>query len=203
MTPQQALSLLREGNERFRAGRNAGRNLLEQVERTREGQWPFAAILSCMDSRTSAELTFDLGLGDIFSIRVAGNCVNPDVVGSLEYACKVVGSKLIVVLGHTRCGAVKGACDGVELGSLTGLLQRIAPAVGATRSACADLDTSDPAFAQQVAENNVRQAVDEIRHQSPILRDLEAAGDIAIVGAMYDVASGAAEFLPADDGATA
>ena len=129
MTPRKALQFLQEGNNRFINNLKANRNLLEQVNETRDGQWPFATILSCIDSRTSAELIFDQGLGDIFSVRIAGNIVNTDILGSMEFACKVAGSKLIVVLGHSKCGAVKGACDHVEMGNLTELLSKIQPAV--------------------------------------------------------------------------
>ncbi|MDG2303750.1 MAG: carbonic anhydrase family protein [Candidatus Binatia bacterium] len=196
MTPQRALQLLREGNERFVAGQKTERDFGQQRGDTREGQWPFAAILSCMDSRTSAELTFDLGLGDIFSIRLAGNCVNQDVLGSLEYACEVVGSKLILVLGHTRCGAVTGACNGVELGNVTALLSHIQPAVATTKRECSDLAPSDPEFVGRATVNNVSCAIQEIRGQSEILQKLEADGAIEIAGGVYDVETGGVEFLP-------
>ena len=195
MTPDQALRLLRDGNERFRLERSTRSDLGSQVQGTRDGQWPFAAILSCMDSRTSAELIFDVGLGDVFSVRLAGNCANQDVLGSLEYACKVVGSKLVVVLGHTRCGAIRGACDDVHLGNLTGLLRRIQPALEETRNACPELASDDPALVERVAETNVRLVVDQLREQSPILAELEASGELSVVGAMYDVTSGRVAFL--------
>jgi len=195
MTPEAALQILREGNERFRLGRQAKRDSRRQIEETRDGQWPIAAILSCMDSRTSAELIFDLALGDAFGIRLAGNCVNQDVIGSLEYAGGVVGSRIVVVLGHSGCGAVKGACEGVELGSLTALLRRIEPAIEMTRRESLDRAGSDQAFLQRVAVNNVHLGVAEIRRRSPTLRALEDQGAIAIVGAMYDIADGTVEFL--------
>ncbi len=197
MTPGRALQLLRDGNERFLSNLKANHDLLRQINETREGQWPFAAILSCMDSRTSAELIFDQGLGDIFSIRVAGNCVNEDVLGSMEYACHVVGTKLVMVLGHTRCGAVAGACDGVELGNLTALLRKLQPAIDKTTASCgsAERNSSDGEFVQEVAVNNVHHSIEEVRSRSDVLRTLESSGAIAIVGAMYDVGSGAVELL--------
>ncbi len=199
MTSTSALHLLREGNARFVQGKRGERDLCRQVRETRDGQWPFAAILSCMDSRTSAELIFDLGLGDAFSIRLAGNCVNDDVLGSLEYACQVVGSKLVVVLGHSRCGAVTGACNGVELGKLTQLLRRLQPAVDATMRESGDLATSDPEFVERTIVNNVVHSIEEIRERSEILCALEQGGAIEIVGAVQDVATGNVEFLPASD----
>jgi len=169
------------------------RNLLQQVNETREGQWPFAAVLSCIDSRTSAELIFDQGLGDIFSVRIAGNVVNDDILGSLEFACRVAGAKLIVVLGHSRCGAIKGSCDEVELGHLTGLLDKIRPAV-AHRSDPASGTSSEPEFVDAVARENVRLGVESILDQSSVLREMHAAGEIDVVGGMYSVSSGSVEF---------
>ena len=196
LTPAEALQILREGNERFQANLKANRNLLQQVNETRDGQFPFAAILSCIDSRVSAELVFDQGLGDIFSIRIAGNFVNDDILGSLEFACKAAGSKLIVVLGHSSCGAIKGACDHVELGHLTGLLTKIQPAVEAVREpADAARRTSKNAdFVQAVANANIDLTVAAIRERSAVLRELLDAGALALVGGMYDVSSGAVEF---------
>ncbi len=199
LTPQSALHLLREGNDRFVQGQRGERDLRRQVRETSDGQWPFAAILSCMDSRTSAELIFDLGLGDAFSIRLAGNCVNDDVLGSLEYACQVVGSKLVVVLGHSSCGAVTGACNGVKLGNLTKLLCRLQPAVDATIRESSDLATSGPEFVERTIVNNVFHSIEEIRTRSEVLRGLEQDGAIEIVGAMHDVATGNVEFLPVTD----
>lgn len=197
LSPQDALQILKEGNQRFCANLKANRNLLQQVNETRDGQFPFAAVLSCIDSRTSAELIFDQGLGDIFSIRIAGNFVNEDILGSMEFACRVAGAKLVVVLGHSRCGAVKGACDNVELGHLTGLVRKIRPAVEQAAAAngghCPS--SSDDSFVQAVALENVQLAVENIRRQSAVLEDMRAAGEIEIVGAMYDVASGEVEFL--------
>jgi len=199
LTPKDALGILIDGNARFCANLKATRNLLQQVEETRGGQFPFAAVLSCIDSRTSAELIFDQGLGDIFSIRIAGNFVNDDILGSLEFACYVAGAKLVVVLGHSHCGAVKGAVDDVELGHLTGMLQKIQPAVDCV------LEPRDPAkrisgnegFVQSVAVENVKLATAAITKQSTILDELKQAGHIDVVGAMYDVASGRVEFLAA------
>jgi carbonic anhydrase len=198
ITPRRALELLKNGNERFVNNLKAHRDLLEQVNLTRDGQWPFATILSCIDSRTSAELTFDQGLGDIFSIRVAGNIINTDILGSMEFACKVAGSKLIVVLGHSRCGAVKGACDHVEMGNLTELLSKLQPAVYAER------ETPDPQqrssknsrFVENVAAINVRRSVKSVIERSFIIEQMVEGGAIGVVGAMYDVETGKVEFYP-------
>lgn len=196
LTPAAALQILREGNERFQANLKANRNLLQQVNDTRDGQFPFAAILSCIDSRTSAELIFDQGLGDVFSVRIAGNFVNDDILGSLEFACKVAGSKLIVVLGHSSCGAIKGACDDVRLGHLTGMLAKIKPAVESVcePAAKAERTSRNEAFVQAVANANIDLAVAQIRERSQVLRELLDQGQIALVGGMYDVTSGAVEF---------
>ena len=190
ITPQQALEILRQGNRRFVQNLKMNRNLLEQVNETRDGQWPFAAILSCIDSRTSAELIFDQGLGDIFSIRIAGNIVNDDILGSMEFACKVAGSKFIMVLGHTKCGAIKGACDHVELGHLSGLLHKIQPALEAEHSVHENRTSSNPEFVEEVAKINVERTVKEILGRSKIIRELVDQGKIGIGGGMYDVASG-------------
>lgn len=195
-TPLRALELLKEGNQRFVNNLKANRDLLQQANETRDGQWPFAVILSCIDSRTSAELIFDQGLGDVFSIRIAGNVVNTDIVGSLEFACKVAGSKLIVVLGHTSCGAIKGACDHVEMGSLTELLSKIQPAVYEER------DTTDVAqrnsknydFVENVAELNVKRSVKTIVNRSYILEQMIEKGQIAIIGAKHQLDTGRVEF---------
>jgi carbonic anhydrase len=196
VTPATAMERLKTGNERFVSGRSAPRNLLKQVAATSEGQYPFATVVSCLDSRTSAELIFDQGIGDIFNARVAGNVVNPDILGSLGFASKAAGSKLIAVIGHTKCGAVKGACDHVQLGNLTGLLQRIEPAVKSTPSSPGEDRTSkNNAFVDRVAESNVRAAMDTIRRQSPILREMERKGEIAIVGGMHDLETGRVTFL--------
>jgi carbonic anhydrase len=192
-TPQTALEILKEGNNRFLNNLSINRNHLEIVNETKDGQWPFAAILSCMDSRTSAELIFDQGLGDIFSIRIAGNIANDDIIGSLEYATKAAGSKLILVLGHTGCGAVKGACDNVELGNLTGLLQKIRPSVDEEPST-GDRSSKNIEFVNSVAAINVKNTVKEIVRKSATIREMLENGQIGIASAMYDVATGAVTF---------
>lgn len=193
ITPQMALDFLKEGNERFVKNLRANRNLLEQVNRTADGQFPFAVILSCIDSRTSAELIFDQGLGDIFSARVAGNIVNEDILGSMEYSCKVAGSKLVVVIGHSRCGAVTAACQHVEMGNITTLLSKVKPAIDRVEPTVDDI-TSDIAV-QKVADENVKVAMDEVRKKSEILAQMEKDGEIKIVGGMYDVESGEVKFF--------
>ena len=199
LSPADALQILKDGNERFSGNLKANRNLLQQVNETRDGQFPFAAVLSCIDSRTSAELIFDQGLGDIFSVRIAGNFLNDDILGSLEFACHVAGAKLIVVLGHSRCGAIKGACDNVELGHLTGMLRKLTPAVDAI------VDPVDPAlrtshneeFVDAIAVENVRRVVASIPVRSRVLHEMRFADKIDIVGGFYDVTSGSVEILPA------
>ena len=193
MTPETALSYLKEGNNRFVENLRAHRDLLEQVNETAEGQYPFAVVLSCIDSRTSAELIFDQGLGDIFSVRVAGNVVNDDILGSMEYACKVAGSKLVVVLGHSKCGAITSACNHVVMGNITTLLSKIQPAVSKVREELNDV-TSDEAV-QKVADINVKDSIAHIHQRSSILADMAAAGEIKIVGAMYNLDSGKVEFF--------
>lgn len=197
LTPAKALNFLKEGNKRFQNNLKAHRNLLEQVNETSEGQWPFATILSCIDSRVSAELVFDQGLGDIFSVRIAGNFVNRDILGSMEFACKIAGTKLVVVLGHTSCGAVKGACDGAELGNLTAMLDNIKPAVEAVKLPDDPaLRTSENlAFVDEVAKVNVELTIERIREESPTLAQMEKDGAIDIVGAMYDLTTGAVDFF--------
>jgi carbonic anhydrase len=194
ITPEQALQLLKQGNERFMNNLKVNRNLLEQVNETRDGQWPFAVILSCMDSRTSAELIFDQGLGDIFSVRVAGNVINDDVLGSMEFACKVVSSKLIVVLGHTKCGAIKGACDHVQMGHLSGLLSKITPAIEEEKNIQVNRNSANEAFVERVAEINVKRSVQQILKSSAIIKELIENGQLGIIGAMYDVTSGKVTF---------
>jgi len=196
LTPRMAMEILQEGNGRFIKNLKAQRDLLGQVNDTREGQWPFATILSCIDSRTSAELVFDQGLGDIFSIRIAGNIVNTDILGSMEFACKVAGSKLIVVLGHTKCGAVKGACDHVEMGNLTELLSKLQPAVySESETTAADKRNSkNGKFVENVATLNVKRSVKNIIERSFILEEMLNKGEIGIVGAMYNIDTGKVEF---------
>ena len=196
LTPQDALELLKEGNARFRENVKAQRDLMQQVSETSDGQWPIAVVLSCIDSRTSAELIFDQGIGDIFSARVAGNFVNDDILGSMEFACKVAGAKLVVVLGHSHCGAVKGACDNVELGLLTRMLEKIQPAVDAVAApaAAADRTSANPDFVADVARENVLRSVAGVTSRSEVLREMAESGSIQIVGGMHDLASGAVEF---------
>jgi carbonic anhydrase len=195
ITPREALALLKTGNKRFVSNLQAHRNLLEQVNDTRDGQWPFATILSCIDSRTSAELIFDQGLGDIFSVRIAGNIVNTDILGSMEFACKVAGSKLIVVLGHTKCGAVKGACDHVEMGNLTELLSKIQPAVYEEKTTREDRTSSNAVFVENVSEINVRRNVNSIIERSFILEQMIEKGEIGIVGGMHNIETGEVTFF--------
>ena len=194
ITPKSAIQILKEGNIRFVSNLKFNRNLLQQVNETRDGQWPFAVILSCIDSRTSAELIFDQGLGDIFSVRIAGNIVNEDILGSMEFACKVAGSKFILVLGHTKCGAVKGACDHVELGHLTTLLSKLRPAVDDENVTKKDRNSSNSEFVENVASINVRRTVNDIMQRSYILHEMIEKGEIGICGAMYNVETGEVEF---------
>jgi carbonic anhydrase len=197
MTPQKALDFLKEGNLRFQNNLKANRNLLEQVNDTSHGQFPFATILSCIDSRVSAELVFDQGLGDIFSVRIAGNFVNVDILGSMEFACKLAGTKLIIVLGHTSCGAVKGACDNAKMGNLTKLLEKITPAVDAvTEPKDISLRNSkNLEFVDMVSEKHVLLTMERIYNESPILAEMAENGEIKIAGAMYDVSTGAINFI--------
>lgn len=196
ITPLNALQILKEGNLRFISNLKVNRNLLQQANDTREGQWPFAVILSCIDSRTSAELIFDQGLGDIFSIRIAGNIVNTDIIGSLEFACKVAGSKLIVVMGHSKCGAIKGACDHVEMGNLTELLAKIQPAVyQETLTSDKEMrNSSNEDFVENVSTINVKRSVKTIVDRSYILEQMIEKGEVAIIGAKHDLESGVVEF---------
>ena len=194
LTPLKAIDLLKEGNKRFVGNLKVNRNLLQQMNETSDGQFPFAFILSCIDSRTSAELIFDQGLGDVFSCRIAGNILNTDILGSMEFACKMAGSKVIVVLGHTRCGAVKGACDDAKLENLTFLLEKLKPAVDAETTTRENRNSSNPAFVERVADINVHLTMGEITKRSKVLREMVDAGEIAIVGGMYDVETGVVEF---------
>jgi carbonic anhydrase len=197
LTSSDALQILKDGNGRFCANLKANRDLLQQVNDTSEGQWPFAVMLSCIDSRTSAELIFDQGLGDIFSVRIAGNFLNDDILGSMEFSCRVAGAKLIVVLGHSHCGAIKGACDNVELGLLTGMLKNIQPAVAAvpTPSDPSERCSANDAFVDAVARENVHRSIDGIAKRSDVLREMQEAGSIGIVGGMYDVSTGRVDFF--------
>lgn len=194
ITPAMALELLKEGNKRFVNNLKVNRNLLQQANETSDGQHPFAVILSCIDSRTSVELIFDQGLGDVFSIRIAGNIINEDILGSMEFGCKVAGSKIIVVLGHSKCGAIKGACDHVEMGNLTALLSKIQPAVYDEKSVTDNRDSNNEEFVEKVAAINVRRTVAAIMQRSPILKELIQSGAIGIIGGNHDIASGEVSF---------
>jgi carbonic anhydrase len=196
ISPNQALALLKEGNHRFLKNKQVRRDLLEQVEDTSTGQFPYATILSCIDSRVSSELIFDQGIGDIFSIRIAGNFVNEDILGSMEFACKLAGTKLVLVLGHTACGAVKGACDNAELGNLTGLINKIKPAVNAVENPADQnlRNSSNIEFVNTVAEKNVQLTVENIRKSSPVLQEMEANNEIVIIGGMYNISNGLVTF---------
>ena len=198
LTPETAITILQEGNARFINNLKANRNLLQQVNETAAGQFPFAAILSCIDSRTSAELIFDQGLGDIFSIRIAGNILNEDILGSMEYACKIGGSKLVVVLGHTNCGAITGACNHVEIGNITSLLNKVKPAIEQETQTSANRTGANAAFVKNVTINNVHLAVAGTRKASPILAEMEKQGEIRIIGGLYDVETGKVEFYLQD-----
>lgn len=194
ITPAKALELLKDGNKRFVNNLKANRNLLQQANETSDGQHPFAVMLSCIDSRTSVELIFDQGLGDVFSARIAGNIVNEDILGSMEFACKVAGSKIIVVLGHTKCGAVKGACDHVEMGNLTALLSKIQPAVYDEKSVTENRSSSNDEFVEKVSTINVKRTVTAILERSPILKEMIEKGEIGIVGGTHDIATGEVHF---------
>lgn len=194
ITPAMALELLKEGNKRFVNNLKLNRDLLQQANETSDGQHPFAVILSCIDSRTSAELIFDQGLGDVFSIRIAGNIINEDILGSMEFGCKVAGSKIIVVLGHTKCGAIKGACDHVEMGNLTALLSKIQPAVYDENSETENRNSSNPEFVEKVATMNVKKTLHAIMERSPILKEMVETGAIGIIGGKHDIATGVVDF---------
>ncbi len=194
MTPQQALAELKAGNARFVAGHPLKRNLPADVKATASGQYPFAVVLSCLDSRQPIEIVLDQGIGDIFSARVAGNVLNDDILGSLEFACKVSGAKLIAVIGHTNCGAIKGAVDDVQLGNLTGLLAKIKPAMDAVPADVQPRTSKNSEFVDQVAEANVRLVMQQIRDRSPILREMLDNGQIELAGGMYDLSTGEVHF---------
>ena len=195
ITPDVALAYLKEGNLRFINNQRLYRDLIQQVDQTSQGQFPFAVILGCIDSRTPAELIFDQGLGDIFNIRIAGNILNEDILGSLEFACKVVGSKLVLVLGHTKCGAISSACSDLELGHFTQLLDKIRPAIQVENHTSDQSIMDNPAFINQVTKTNIRFTIRMIREKSQILHQLEYANRIKITGAMYDIESGKVSFF--------
>jgi carbonic anhydrase len=192
MTAASALQELKDGNQRFIQKKQLSRDLMQQVSETSTGQFPFATVLSCIDSRVSSELIFDQGIGDIFSVRIAGNFVNEDILGSMEFASKLAGTKLVLVLGHTACGAVKGACDHARLGNLTALINKIEPAVDAVKEPADESmrNSSNIDFVNDVAEVNVKMTIDNIRAQSQVLKEMEDAGEIQILGGMYDIKTG-------------
>lgn len=194
MTPDDILAVMKNGNERFRKGERKERNYLAEQRASASGQYPATVILSCIDSRAPAEVIMDLGIGDVFNCRVAGNVVNDDILGSMEFACKVTGSKVAVIMGHTACGAIKGAIDDVELGNLTQLLAKIRPAVAATKFE-GDRSSKNPAFVDAVAKTNVELAMKELLARSPILKDLETQKKIDIVGAMYNIETAQVDFF--------
>ncbi|MBP7357274.1 MAG: carbonic anhydrase [Cloacibacterium sp.] len=200
ISPEKALQFLKEGNQRFVNNLKVNRNLLEQVNDTREGQWPFAAVLSCIDSRTSAELVFDQGLGDIFSIRIAGNFANQDILGSMEFACNVAGSKLVVVLGHTKCGALKGGLDapqieGLGMDNLNHLIYHFEPCIHEVIKEGEERSSKNEDLLERLNVCNIKSTINDIRHQSSTLRNLEKEGKIMIVGANYDVETGVVTWL--------
>lgn len=195
ISPVEALEYLKEGNRRFRNNLKLHRNLLQQVNQTAEGQFPFATILSCIDSRTSAELIFDQGLGDIFSIRIAGNIINDDILGSMEYSCAIAHAKIIVVLGHTKCGAIISACNNIKHGYLSGLLSKIKPAIENELTTSTNRTGHNNSFITKVSINNIRVAINQIKEQSTILNSLEEEGKILIIGALYDIDSGKVTFF--------
>lgn len=194
MTPDEVFEMMKKGNERFRSGKMQKQDFLAQQQSSAAGQYPAAAILSCIDSRVPAEIILDTGIGETFNARIAGNIANNDLIGSLEFSCAAAGAKLVLVMGHTACGAVKGAIDNVQLGNLTGLLDTIKPAIAATKYT-GDRSGKNAEFVDAVARSNVQQTIDTIRHNSPILADLEQKGKIKIVGSMYDLSNGAVTFL--------
>lgn len=200
ITPVMALDLLKEGNKRFVNNLKVNRNLLQQANETSDGQHPFAIILSCIDSRTSVELIFDQGLGDVFSIRIAGNIINEDILGSMEYGCKVAGAKIIVVLGHTKCGAIKGACDHVEMGNLTALLSKIQPAVYAEKTVTESRNSNNDEFVEKVGVINIKRTVHAILERSPILKEMIETGAIGIIGGSHNLTTGEVSFY--DDTST-
>ncbi|MFZ1548223.1 MAG: carbonic anhydrase family protein [Candidatus Nitrotoga sp.] len=194
LTPEMALKALKEGNTRFVNNLKIRRDLLQQLYETSDRQCPFAVILSCIDSRASAELILDQGLGDLVSIRIAGNIINEDILGSMEFACKIGGAKIIVVLGHSRCGAIKGACDDVKLGNLTTLIAKLKPAVARVREPTTNRNSQNSEFVEKVAAANVHLMIANIKHRSEILREMESNNEIAIVGGMYEIQTGNIEF---------
>jgi carbonic anhydrase len=196
LTPAQVMDELKNGNERFRTGKTRPHDYRNQQKISAAGQYPASAVLGCIDSRAPAEIVFDTGIGDMFNARIAGNVVNDDLIGSLEFACAVAGAKVVLVFGHTSCGAIKGAIDDVEMGNLTGLLARVKPAITAT-SVTGDRSSKNLAYVDAVARTNVRLGIDNIRRRSPLLADLERKKSLQIAGAMYDLATGLVSFVEA------
>jgi len=194
LTPDEIVELMKKGNERFRLGKESPHDYLAQQRASAKGQYPAAVILSCIDSRAPAETIMDLGIGDCFNARVAGNVANDDILGSMEFACKIAGAKVVLVMGHTACGAIKGAIDKAELGNLTGLLAKIRPAVEATQYS-GDRSAKNYAFVDAVARKNVELTITEIARRSPVLADLKTSGAVKIVGAMYNLETGLVEFF--------
>lgn len=194
ITPTVALHLLKEGNKRFISNLKINRNLLQQANETSDGQHPFAIILSCIDSRTSVELIFDQGLGDVFSARIAGTIINEDILGSMEFACKVAGAKIIVILGHSKCGAIKGACDHVEMGNLTALLSKILTAVNAEKTIENNRTSTNEEFVEKVTTINIERTVHAVMERSPILKELIEKGECGIIGGNHDITTGEVTF---------
>lgn len=195
ITPAKALAMLKDGNKRFVNGNMMKRNLMEQVAQTAGGQYPYAVVLGCIDSRVPPELIFDQGIGDMFTPRIAGNFVNTDILGSMEFATKVAGSKIIVVLGHSSCGAVKGACDHVELGNLTPMLANLMPAVYGVQEVIGERNSANSKFVSDVAHKNVHMTVQNILDRSPVMKELVDSGELMVVGAMHDVKTGKVTFM--------
>jgi len=196
MRPEKALQLLKDGNQRFVNNQMTERDLSKEISLTIASQFPIAVVLSCIDSRVTPNIIFDQGFGDLFNVKIAGNIVNDDILGSLEFACKIIGTKLIVVLGHTSCGAIMGACDRVKIGKLTGLLEKIEPAIQAVKTSdCTNRNSKDDKFVNQVAHKNVELTIENIKLHSNILRKMVTSGEIMIAGAMYNIKNGAVEFL--------
>ncbi len=195
MTPARALQLLKDGNERFFTGAMVNRDLRAQIKATSEGQYPFATILSCQDSRTSSDLLFDLNKGDAFSLRIAGNVVNEDILGGMEFGAKAAGAKLIAVIGHTKCGAIYGACDNVKMGNLTGLLEKIKPSIAEVSMSITPRDSKNPKFVDAVTEANVRYQMRQVREKSPLLKEMIDKGEVALVGGIYDISTGKVQFF--------
>lgn len=196
VSPDAAIQLLKDGNQRFLSKSTLNRSFDKQIELTSSGQYPFAAVVSCIDSRIPTEIVFDQGIGDIFNARIAGNFVNQDILGSLEFACKLAGSKLIVIMGHTSCGAVKGACDHAELGNLTAMLDNISPALNEVKTAeGVDRSSKNIDFVNEVAVQNVHLTIAKLKMDSPVLNEMIENDEIKVVGAMYDVTSGKVSFI--------